>query len=106
MTQAAITSGCAVLSVSTSAIDEPIVIATLGDGGAKHVLLDVEFFPEDEFVAFNVTGDATLWLSGTVAQYSVLEVRQQRGWEACVRGQQHACFAESPVQLRPPLSLP
>ena len=87
MTQAAITSGNAVLSVTTSAIEEPIVIATLGDGGAKHVLLDVEFFPEDEFVAFNVTGDATLYLSGTVAQYSVLEVRKQQGKGARARGQ-------------------
>ena len=76
VTQAAITSGSAVLSVSTTKIEEPIVIAVLGDGGAKHTLLDVAFFEEDEYVEFTVAGDATLWLSGTVAQFDVFRVRE------------------------------
>ena len=76
VTGAAIATGSAVISVTTTNITEPIILATLGgEHGVKQALLDAEFFPEDEFAEFQVTGDATVSLSGTAATYGELRVR-------------------------------
>jgi hypothetical protein len=58
--------GAATVYVSTSRLKEPVAVVSLG-GGAKHALLDLEVFPDDEAATFRVEGTGTVALSGSIA---------------------------------------
>jgi pyruvate/2-oxoglutarate dehydrogenase complex dihydrolipoamide acyltransferase (E2) component len=77
----------AIVSASTEKIKEPVVLATLGGAGAggsgaRQALLDVSFFPTDEYATLHVHGDAPVCIAGSIAIYGgIIEVSEDEDEE-------------------------